>query len=66
LKTFITDATARIQKNATDALVSFSEGDLLKMLLVGLKRFTKYQPTNVKVARRKIAKALIEANEYCF
>ena len=66
LKTFLTDATARIHKNATDALVSFAEGDLLRTLLMGLKRFTKYTPTNVKVARRKIADVLIEANEYCF
>ena len=51
---------------ATDALVSFAEGDLLRTLLMGLKRFTKYTPTNVKAARRKIAAVLIEANEYCF
>lgn len=66
LKTFITDATARVNKNATDALVSFAEGDLLRTMLMGLKRFTKYTPTNVKKARRLIAKALIEKNEYCF
>ncbi len=66
LKTFFTDASARIHKNASDALVSFAEGDLLKTLLMGLRRFTKYTPANVKVARRKIARALIEANEYCF
>jgi alkylation response protein AidB-like acyl-CoA dehydrogenase len=66
LKTFLTDATARIHKSATDALVSFAEGDLLRTLLMGLKRFTKFTPTNVKAARRKIAAVLIEANEYCF
>lgn len=66
LKTLLTDATARMHKLATDALVSFAEGDLLRTLLLGLKRFTKYTPTNVKKARRKIANALIEANGYCF
>jgi hypothetical protein len=65
LKTFITDATARIQKNATDALVSFAEGDLLRTMLMGLKRFTKYTPVNVKQTRRLLAKTLIGANEYC-
>jgi hypothetical protein len=65
LKTFITDATARIHKNGTDALVSFAEGDLLRTMLMGLKRFTKYTPTNVKKARRTIAQTLIEANAYC-
>ncbi len=66
LHTFIHDATARIQKEATDALTSFAEGDLLKTMLMGLKRFTKYPPVNVKATRRTIASALIEANEYCF
>lgn len=66
LRTFFTDATARIQKNAQDALVSFAEGDLLRTFLMGLKRFTKYTPTNVKAARRLIASHLIEANEYGF
>lgn len=65
LKTFITDANARLNKYATDALVSIAEGDLLRTFLMGVKRYTKYTPTNVKVARRTIAKTLIEANEYC-
>ncbi len=66
LKVFITDATARLHKNGTDALVSFAEGDLLRTMLMGLKRFTKYMPANVKQARRAIAARLIEANDYCF
>jgi hypothetical protein len=33
---------------------------------MGLKRYTKYPPTNVKADRRLIASRLIEANEYCF
>ena len=66
LKVFITDASARIQKQASDALVSFAEGDMLRTLLMGLKRFSKYMPANVKQERRKIAAKLITANEYCF
>lgn len=66
LEVLFNDATHRILKNATEALTSFTEGDLLKTMLMGLKRFTKYPPVNVKVARRKIAAALIEKNEYCF
>ncbi len=66
LRTFLHDATARITKNATDALASFAEGDLLRTFLMGVKRFTKYPAQNVKENRRKIADALIEANEYCF
>ncbi len=66
LRTYLTDATARMQKQATDALVSFAEGDLLRTLLMGLKRFTKYTPVNVKKTRRLIADTLIEENRYYF
>lgn len=66
LKVFFTDATSRITKSATDALVSFAEGDLLKTFLMGVKRFTKYTPANVKKERRLIADTLIAANDYCF
>lgn len=66
LKVFLMDAQARINKNATDALVSFAEGDLLKTMLMGLKRFVKYPPSNVKMLRRKIADVMIEANEFPF
>ncbi len=66
LRVFLTDLNFRMLKNGTDALVSFAEGDLLRTLLMGLKRYTSYPPTNVKADRRLIAKALIEANEYCF
>jgi alkylation response protein AidB-like acyl-CoA dehydrogenase len=66
LKVHFADATARMGKWANDALCSFAEGDLLKTFLMGLKRFTKYPPVNVKNARRLIAKAMIDKNEYCF
>jgi len=66
LRVFFSDAAARIQKNATDALASFAEGDLLRTFVMGLKRFSKYPPANVMAERRKIAATLIAANEYCF
>ncbi len=66
LQVFFHDATARIGKNAVDALVSFAEGDLLKTFLMGLKRFTKYPPVNVKEKRRLIAGAVLKANGWCF
>jgi alkylation response protein AidB-like acyl-CoA dehydrogenase len=49
-----------------EALNSFAEGDELKMMLVGLRRFTKAEPFNIKEARQRVAKELIEANQYCF
>ncbi|MCB0639268.1 MAG: acyl-CoA dehydrogenase, partial [Lewinella sp.] len=66
LRVFLTDATARIAKEGQDAVASFTEGDLQRTFLMGLKRYTKYPPANVKAARRLIASRMIEANAYCF
>lgn len=66
LQVFIHDATARMTKNATDALASFAEGDLLKTFLMGVKRFTKYPAVNVKVKRRLVAEVMRKAGGWCF
>ncbi|MFK7947343.1 MAG: acyl-CoA dehydrogenase family protein [Saprospiraceae bacterium] len=66
MKVLFNDANDKVAKFAKDALASFAEGDELSIMLMGVKRFTKLAPVNVKKARREIAKALIEANEYCF
>ncbi len=66
LQTYFHDSNQKVAKFATDALVSFAEGDLLKTFLMGVKRFTKYPPVNIKNTRRLIAAELIKANEYCF
>jgi hypothetical protein len=49
-----------------EAINAFAEGDEQRMMLVGLKRFTKYGPFNSKDARRRIAEKLIAAGKYCF
>ncbi|RXQ97598.1 acyl-CoA dehydrogenase [Ancylomarina salipaludis] len=63
---FIYDAADRIYKNAKDALNSFASGDELRMMLLGIKRFTKHSGLNSKDKRRLIAEKLIEENRYCF
>ncbi len=63
-KTYLFDAVDRINKSGKDAIISFAEGDELRMMLLGLKRFTKVAPFNTKEARRRIAKHQIEANDY--
>ncbi|TYR34499.1 acyl-CoA dehydrogenase [Sphingobacterium phlebotomi] len=60
---------ATLDKVATagkEALYAFAEGDELKMMLVGLRRFTKAEPFNTKEARQRIAKKMIDENKYCF
>ncbi|MEZ5003811.1 MAG: acyl-CoA dehydrogenase family protein [Chitinophagales bacterium] len=64
LKVFFVDAIDRIFKNGKDALASFAEGDEGKMMMMGLKRFTKYPLFNVKEARRRIADHLIAEGSY--
>ena len=43
-----------------EAISAFAAGDELRLLLLGLKRFTKIEPYNLKAARRKIADAVLE------
>ena len=66
VKTFFYDAANRIEKSGKDALNSFSDGDELRMMMLGLKRFTKTEAFNPKEARQVIANELIESNNYCF
>ncbi len=63
---FVSDSMERIHRHGRHAIQSFTEGDEQRMLLLGLKRFTKYDPVNTKVLRRSIAARMIEANDYCF
>jgi alkylation response protein AidB-like acyl-CoA dehydrogenase len=65
-RTYIYDAADRINKSAKDALNSFAEGDELRMMHIGIKRFTKVEPFNSKEARRRIADKLVSENRYCF
>lgn len=64
MKTYITDAAARINKNGSDAINGFADGDEQRMMLLGLKRFTKTEPYNTKDARRRIANRLINDGKY--
>jgi len=66
VRTFIYDAADRINKAGKDALNSFAEGDELRMMHIGLKRFTKVDPLNTKETRRQIANQLIAESRYCF
>ncbi|MCC6816580.1 MAG: acyl-CoA dehydrogenase family protein [Saprospiraceae bacterium] len=66
LKVIIYDAQFRISKAAQDALNSFAEGDELKIMLMGIKRFTRFPSVNIKSLRRQIAKRTIDANEYVY
>ena len=65
-RAYISDALERINLSGKHAITAFNEGDTLRIMLMGLKRFTKYEPVNTIAMRRRVADKLIEANEYCF
>jgi alkylation response protein AidB-like acyl-CoA dehydrogenase len=64
--TYLADAADRINKSGKNAINAFAEGDEQRMMLLGLKRFTKTEPFNTKDARRRIADKLIAENKYPF
>ncbi len=65
-KTFVSDAIERVNINGKHALQSFAEGDELRMMLMGLKRYTKLDTFNTKNARRAIAAKISEDQAYKF
>mgnify|MGYP001217518003 FL=1 len=66
MRTYLYDAADRVNKSGKDAINAFADGDEQKMILIGLKRFTKAEPFNTKDARRRIADQMIAAGKYCF
>ena len=65
-KLFLYSAIKNCQRCGEEVILTFAEGDEQRMLLMGLKRFTKGYNINPKQLRRSIAKKLIEENKYCF
>ena len=65
-KLFLYSSIKNCQRCGEEVILSFTEGDEQRMLLMGLKRFTKGYTINPKNLRRNIADKLIEENRYCF
>ncbi|MNE69582.1 putative acyl-CoA dehydrogenase [compost metagenome] len=63
---YLNEAMDQVWLHGKEALNSFAEGDELRMMMMGLKRFTKTEPFNVKDARQRVAKVIIEKNKYAF
>ncbi|SFH34695.1 acyl-CoA dehydrogenase family protein [Pontibacter chinhatensis] len=62
----VNDAVDTAFMAGKDAIAAMAEGDEQRLLFMGLKRFTKKDLYNTKEARRRIAAALVEANEYVY
>ncbi len=65
-KLFLYETITNCNKSGKEVVLSFAEGDEQKILLMGLRRFTRGYNINPKELRRKIADKLIEENQYCF
>lgn len=66
-KLYLYNAVDIIQSKGKEAIVSFAEGDEQRMMLMGLKRFTKYMNhPNVVALRTQIADSVAAENGYHF
>jgi alkylation response protein AidB-like acyl-CoA dehydrogenase len=64
---YLYEAVELVIKKGKEAIISFAEGDEQKMMLMGLKRFTKYtNPPNVFALRNTIADKVAADNRYTF
>ena len=66
-KLYLYHAVDIVNQKGKEGIVSFAEGDEQRMMLMGLKRFTKYtNMSNVIGLREKIAAKIISENKYAF
>jgi hypothetical protein len=65
-KIYLYGAIDKIEAAAKEAILAFAHGDEQKVLLMGLKRYTKQDPINTKVLRRQVADFMISEGKYPF
>jgi alkylation response protein AidB-like acyl-CoA dehydrogenase len=63
---YLHSAVAKAAQAGREAIMAFAEGDEQRLMLMGLKRFTKIDAYNLKDARRRVATYVIEKGEYPF
>ncbi|MBL7848104.1 MAG: acyl-CoA dehydrogenase family protein [Cyclobacteriaceae bacterium] len=63
---YLHEAIEKAASAGKQAIYAFAEGDELRLMLLGLKRFTKIEPFNLKEARRRVANYALEKGEYPF
>lgn len=63
---YLNHAIEKAARAGREAINSFATGDELRLMLMGLKRFTKTDPINLRDARRRVADYVIQKGEYPF
>lgn len=61
---YLQHAVHKIRNSGEEAVSSFASGDELKVMMMGIKRFTKVNPINSKILHREIAAVMIQKNEF--
>lgn len=64
MRCYLNDAVDKVNKAGREAINAFADGDEQRMMLLGIKRFTKMEPFNSKDARRRIADKMIAEDKY--
>lgn len=59
-------AVNKLEQKGREAISCFVKGDEMRVLLMGLKRFTKHEPINQRELRHEIADMMIEKNDYAY
>lgn len=65
-RVLIADTADKVNHSGKNAINAFASGDESRMMLLGLKRFTKTNSFNTKDARRRIAAKMLEKQRYFF
>ncbi|HLW19762.1 MAG TPA: acyl-CoA dehydrogenase family protein, partial [Cyclobacteriaceae bacterium] len=65
-RVYLSEAVDKINIAAKEAIGAFVTGDEQKVMLMGLKRFTKSDLLNTKKLRREIAEYMLEKGKYTF
>ena len=66
-KLYLYHAVDIIEEKGKESIISFAEGDEQRMLLMGLRRFTKYSNyPDIVDLRNEIAEKVKKENKYCF
>ncbi|MDB9782074.1 acyl-CoA dehydrogenase family protein [Winogradskyella sp.] len=66
-KLYLYHAVDIVEEKGKESIISFAEGDEQRMMLMGLKRFTKYQNyPDIVDLRIEIAEKVKAENKYCF
>ncbi len=63
-KLYLYEAVTKIKNAGDEAVACFAEGDELRVMLMGMKRFTKMDPVNTKELRQSIADVMISQGSF--